>query len=34
MLPRLYGDGVLVAGDAAGLVINTGYIWCAAWTWP
>ncbi|MFZ7101055.1 MAG: FAD-dependent oxidoreductase [Peptococcaceae bacterium] len=25
MLPRLYDDGVLVVGDAAGLVINIGY---------
>lgn len=25
MLPRLYADGVLVAGDAAGLVLNLGY---------
>ncbi|KJS87250.1 MAG: oxidoreductase [Peptococcaceae bacterium BICA1-8] len=25
MLPKLYGDGVLVVGDAAGLVINAGY---------
>lgn len=26
MIPKLYGDGVLVVGDAAGLVINTGYM--------
>ena len=26
MMPRLYGDGVLVAGDAAALVIGTGLI--------
>ncbi|MFZ7103403.1 MAG: FAD-dependent oxidoreductase [Peptococcaceae bacterium] len=26
MVPRLYGDGILVAGDAAGLVINIGYL--------
>lgn len=26
MLPKLYQDGVLVTGDAAGLVINTGYM--------
>ncbi|MHC1725647.1 MAG: FAD-dependent oxidoreductase [Syntrophobacteraceae bacterium] len=25
MAPRLYGDGMLVAGDAAGLVLNLGY---------
>ncbi len=25
MMPRLYGDGMLVAGDAAGLVLNLGY---------
>jgi electron transfer flavoprotein-quinone oxidoreductase len=25
MIPELYGDGVLVTGDAAGLVINAGY---------
>jgi electron transfer flavoprotein-quinone oxidoreductase len=25
MIPELYRDGVLVAGDAAGLVINLGY---------
>lgn len=25
MMPSLYGNGVLVAGDAAGLVINVGY---------
>lgn len=25
MIPELYGDGVLIAGDAAGLVINLGY---------
>ena len=25
MLPKLYGDGVLVVGDGAGLVINAGY---------
>ncbi|MGI6226301.1 MAG: FAD-dependent oxidoreductase [Peptococcales bacterium] len=25
MVPELYADGVLVAGDAAGLVINAGY---------
>lgn len=26
MLPKLYGDGVVVIGDAAGLVINIGYM--------
>lgn len=26
MIPQLYGDGVLVAGDAAGFVINLGYM--------
>lgn len=26
MVPKLVGDGVLVVGDAAGLVINTGYM--------
>ncbi|ATW27498.1 FAD-dependent oxidoreductase [Candidatus Formimonas warabiya] len=26
MLPKLYADGVLVAGDAAGFVINIGYM--------
>lgn len=26
MMPQLYGDGVLVAGDAAGFCINLGYI--------
>ncbi|BAF59947.1 dehydrogenases [Pelotomaculum thermopropionicum SI] len=26
MMPRLYGDGILVAGDAAGFVLNLGYI--------
>src|SRR5207249_6675232 len=25
MMPRLWGDGVLVAGDAAGFLINNGY---------
>ncbi|MDR0888903.1 MAG: FAD-dependent oxidoreductase [Coriobacteriales bacterium] len=25
-VPKLYGDGVLVCGDAAGLCINTGYM--------
>lgn len=25
-LPQLYGDGVLVAGDAAGMVMNLGYM--------
>ncbi len=25
MMPRLYGDGVLVAGDSAGFLINNGY---------
>lgn len=25
MLPKLYQDGVIIVGDAAGLVINTGY---------
>lgn len=26
MLPRLFGDGMLVTGDAAGLVVNLGYV--------
>lgn len=26
MLPRLFSDGILVVGDAAGLVLNLGYI--------
>lgn len=26
MMPQLYGDGILVAGDAAGFVLNLGYI--------
>ncbi len=26
MIPRLYGDGVVVVGDAAGFVINIGYM--------
>ena len=26
MLPQLYGHGVLVAGDAAGMVMNLGYV--------
>lgn len=26
MIPQLYGEGVLVAGDAAGFVINLGYM--------
>ncbi|HZJ84594.1 MAG TPA: FAD-dependent oxidoreductase [Syntrophomonadaceae bacterium] len=26
MLPKLFDDGVLIVGDAAGLVINTGYM--------
>ncbi|QNB47649.1 FAD-dependent oxidoreductase [Thermanaerosceptrum fracticalcis] len=26
MLPALYTDGLLIAGDAAGLVLNTGYM--------
>lgn len=26
MLPKLYGHGVLVAGDAAGMVMNLGYV--------
>lgn len=26
MMPRLFGDGILVAGDAAGFVLNLGYI--------
>ncbi|HBC93278.1 MAG TPA: FAD-dependent oxidoreductase [Pelotomaculum sp.] len=26
MLPRLCGDGILVAGDAAGFVLNLGYV--------
>jgi electron transfer flavoprotein-quinone oxidoreductase len=26
MMPQLFGDGILVAGDAAGLVLNLGYI--------
>ena len=25
-MPRVYGDGILVAGDAAGLALNTGLI--------
>ncbi|WP_406677103.1 FAD-dependent oxidoreductase [Moorella sp. ACPs] len=25
MMPRLYGDGILVTGDAAGFVLNLGY---------
>ncbi len=25
MMPRLFGDGILVAGDAAGFVLNLGY---------
>lgn len=25
-IPKLFGDGVMVVGDAAGLVINTGYM--------
>jgi electron transfer flavoprotein-quinone oxidoreductase len=25
MMPRLYGDGMIVAGDAAGFVLNLGY---------
>ena len=25
-MPQLYGDGVLVAGDAAGMVLNLGYM--------
>ncbi len=25
MMPRVYGDGVLVAGDAAGFLLNNGY---------
>jgi electron transfer flavoprotein-quinone oxidoreductase len=25
MMPQLYGDGMLVAGDAAGFVLNLGY---------
>lgn len=26
MKPRLFGDGILLAGDAAGFVLNTGYM--------
>jgi electron transfer flavoprotein-quinone oxidoreductase len=26
MMPQLYGDGILVAGDAVGLVLNLGYV--------
>ncbi|MCE5333712.1 MAG: FAD-dependent monooxygenase [Desulfobacteraceae bacterium] len=26
MMPRIYGDGILVAGDAAGFVLNLGYV--------
>lgn len=26
MMPQLYGDGILVTGDAAGFVLNLGYI--------
>ena len=26
MMPQLFGDGILVAGDAAGFVLNLGYI--------
>ena len=26
MIPKLYGDGVVVVGDAAGFVINIGYM--------
>lgn len=26
MLPRLYGHGVMIAGDAAGMVMNLGYV--------
>jgi electron transfer flavoprotein-quinone oxidoreductase len=26
MMPQLFGDGILVVGDAAGLVLNLGYI--------
>jgi electron transfer flavoprotein-quinone oxidoreductase len=26
MAPKLFGDGILVAGDAAGLVLNLGYL--------
>ena len=26
MMPQLYGDGILVTGDAAGFVLNLGYV--------
>ena len=26
MMPKLFGDGILVAGDAAGFVLNLGYV--------
>lgn len=26
MIPRIFGDGILVAGDAAGFVLNLGYV--------
>jgi electron transfer flavoprotein-quinone oxidoreductase len=26
MMPRIFGDGILVAGDAAGFVLNLGYV--------
>lgn len=26
MMPRIYGDGFLIAGDAAGFVLNLGYV--------
>ena len=26
MMPQIFGDGILVAGDAAGFVLNLGYV--------
>ena len=33
MLPELVGDGVLIAGDAAGMCMNLGFTIRGSWIW-